>query len=100
MPKLYEYLGIAFYFYANEHLPIHVHARYEQYETIFELIYEDGTLIDVQQRKSGSGPVLPAKKRKEAEKFVRAYYDKITEKWEAFFILKKEITAERITQKL
>ena len=27
MPKIYEYLGLIFFFYANEHLPIHVHDR-------------------------------------------------------------------------
>lgn len=53
MPKLYEYLGIVFYFYANEHLPIHVHAKYEKYETIFELIYENGELVRIEQRSSG-----------------------------------------------
>ena len=101
MPKLYEYFGIVFYFYANEHLPIHVHAKFEKYETIFELIYENGELAEVKQRFFvGSGPPLPTKKRKEAETFVRAYYKEITEKWQMFFILKTEILAERITQKL
>lgn len=100
MPKLYEYLGIVFYFYAREHLPIHVHAKFEAYETIFELIYEAGNLIEIQQRSSGSGPPLPAKKRKEAEKFVKAYHKEITDKWQAFFVLKTELSPERITQKL
>ena len=100
MPKLYEYFGIVFYFYASEHLPIHVHAKFEHYETIFELIYENGELTAVQQRSSGSGPPLPAKKRKQAETFVRAYHKEITEKWQTFFILKTEISAERITRKL
>ena len=100
MPKLYEYFGIVFYFYANEHLSIHVHAKFENYETIFELIYENGELTDVQQRPSSSGPPLPAKKRKQAEAFVRAYHKGITEKWQTFFILKNEVLAERITRKL
>ncbi len=100
MPKLYEYFGIIFYFYANEHLPIHVHAKYESSETIFELIYENSELIEVKQRLSVTGPPLPAKKRREAEKFVRAYYKEITEKWQAFFILKTELSAERITRRL
>ena len=100
MPKLYEYLGIVFYFHAREHLPIHVHAKYEKYETISELIYENGELVDVQERASGSGPPLPVRKRKEAETFVRAYHKEITEKWQTFFILKTEITPERITRKL
>ena len=25
MPKIYEYFGFTFYFYSNEHEPIHVH---------------------------------------------------------------------------
>ena len=100
MPKLYEYFGIVFYFYAHEHLPIHVHAKYENYETIFELIYENGELIDVQQRSSAGGPNLPVKKRREAEIFVKAYHREITEKWQTFFILKTDVTAERITRKL
>lgn len=79
MPKLYEYFGIVFYFYASEHLPIHVHAKFENYETIFELIYENGELTDVNQRSSSSGPLLPAKKCKQAETFVRAYHKEITE---------------------
>ena len=29
MPKLYEYLGIIVLFYSNEHLPIHVHGKYQ-----------------------------------------------------------------------
>ena len=49
MPKLYEYFGIVFYFYASEHLPIHVHAKFENCETIFELIYENGELADVKE---------------------------------------------------
>jgi len=100
MPKLYEYLGIVFYFYAREHLPIHVYAKFEDYEIKSELIYEGGNLIEIQQRSSGSGLPLPAKKRKEAEKFVKAYHKEITDKWQAFFALKIELSPERITQKL
>ncbi|MDE6341047.1 MAG: DUF4160 domain-containing protein, partial [Muribaculaceae bacterium] len=25
MPKIFEYFGLIFYFYSNEHEPIHVH---------------------------------------------------------------------------
>jgi hypothetical protein len=27
MPKLYEYFGLIVLFYANEHEPVHVHAK-------------------------------------------------------------------------
>ena len=29
MPKIYEYFGLIFYFYSNEHEPIHVHVKHE-----------------------------------------------------------------------
>jgi hypothetical protein len=35
MPKIYEYFGFVFYFYSNEHEPIHVHVIHNQQETIF-----------------------------------------------------------------
>jgi len=48
MPTLFYYLGLKFYFYSNDHLPIHVHvgidnseARYQVYPEI-ELIENKG----------------------------------------------------------
>ena len=67
MPKLYEYLGLIFFFYANEHLPIHVHVSLAEYESKMEL---------------------------------KAYHEKIVEKWTAFFVQNKKITCEVINQKL
>jgi len=72
MPKLYEYLGITFYFYANDHLPIHVHASYGEYETIFELIFKDDALAEVRKRKSAGIEHLPKAKLKDAQAFVEA----------------------------
>jgi hypothetical protein len=41
MPKVYEYLGLIFFFYANEHLPIHVHVSLAEFESKIELTYEN-----------------------------------------------------------
>ena len=42
MPEIYEYFGLVFYFFSNEHDPIHVHVKKGDRETIFELIiYND-----------------------------------------------------------
>jgi hypothetical protein len=51
MPKIIEYFGFTFYFYANEHLPIHVRVSYAEYESVFELFFEEGILSDIQVRK-------------------------------------------------
>ena len=46
MPKIFEYFGFIFYFYSNEHEPIHVHVTHSRNENIFELVLMDGELID------------------------------------------------------
>jgi hypothetical protein len=42
IPKLYEYFGISVYFYAGQHLPVHVHGRYSESETVAEIITAEG----------------------------------------------------------
>ena len=37
MPKIYEYLGLIFLFYAKEHLPIHVQVAKEDGASTIEL---------------------------------------------------------------
>jgi len=39
MPKIYEYLGILIFFYSNEHEPIPVHAKYDEFESKAEFYY-------------------------------------------------------------
>ena len=50
MPKIYEYFGFIFYFYSNEHEPIHVHAIHGDKESVFDLIMQDGKLIKINIR--------------------------------------------------
>jgi hypothetical protein len=40
MPKIFEKDGFKFFFYSNEHLPIHVHVRHGGGEAVF--IVEEG----------------------------------------------------------
>lgn len=37
MPILFYYLGLKFYFYSNDHLPIHVHVSVENFEARFQV---------------------------------------------------------------
>ncbi len=52
MPKVLEYFGFVFYFYSNEHLPIHVHVSFGEYESIFEILFENGKLKGIEVRKA------------------------------------------------
>ena len=47
MPKIYEYFGFIFYFYSNEHEPIHVYVSLGDKESIFDLIMSNGELIKI-----------------------------------------------------
>ena len=37
MPKIFEQDGYRFFFYSNEHRPIHVHVRYGGGEAVFDV---------------------------------------------------------------
>ena len=47
MPKIFEYFGFIFYFYSNEHEPIHVHVLHGGRESIFDLIMMNGSLAEI-----------------------------------------------------
>ncbi len=86
MPKLYNYLGIIVYFYSDEHLPVHVHGKYAEYESKAEIIFDEGVIKDIQLRTvKGRKPL----KKKEQELFLELVNDKaqeITEKWFDYFV--------------
>jgi Domain of unknown function (DUF4160) len=100
MPKIYEYLGMVFFFYANEHLPIHVHISKGSLESKAELIMEDGELVEIKFVKVKSRKALEDTDIKNAEKFINKYYASIIEKWTTFFVLNKKVTCELVNKKI
>ena len=50
MPKIYEYFGFIFFFFSNEHEPIHVHVMKGGCQTVFELILMNGDLTEIRTR--------------------------------------------------
>lgn len=58
MPKIFEYFGFIFYFYSNEHEPIHVHVMHGGKESVINLIMMNGELSGIHVReKKGSRAV-------------------------------------------
>ena len=100
MPKIFEYFGLIFYFYSNEHEPIHVHVTLGDCETIFELILENGKLVKIHRRAKKSVDLLSEKDAKTAESFILKYERNIIEKWIDFFVLKKQIRCTSIKKKI
>ena len=100
MPKIYEYLGFIFYFYSNEHEPIHVHVAKAERESIFEIILELGQLVKITKRKSTAKPALTAKEEKEVLIFIEKYYVKIVDKWINFFVLRNVVKMTKVNKKI
>lgn len=100
MPKIYEYLGLIFFFYSDEHLPIHVHVSYAEYESKLELHFENGKLKEIRVVKVKGRLQLPVKNMKESVKFVRKYHEAIVEKWTTFFVKNKKVSCEIILSKI
>jgi hypothetical protein len=76
VPKIFEQEGFRFYFYSNEHTPIHVHVRYAGGEAIF--IVEDG----IELRESSG---LKVRELKRAQELAEEHRAVIVSKWNEFF---------------
>ena len=100
MPKIFEYFGFIFYFYSNEHEPIHVHVQPGGKESIFDLIMMNGELLEVRVREKKSAEPLPEKDKRIAEEFIRKYHKNIIDKWVKFFIMKQAVRSTNIKKKI
>ena len=100
MPKIFEYFGLIFYFYSNEHEPIHVHVTLGECETIFELILINGELAEIRRRAKRGVDLLSEKDAMTAEAFIIKYEKNIIEKWISFFVLRKQIKCTTIKKKI
>jgi len=100
MGKIFEYFGFIFYFFSNEHEPIHVHVKKGGEECIFDLIINDGQLVRLDRReKSGVDP-LNGKDAATAIEFIETYWKDIVEKWVTFFVYKQAVSNTKINKKI
>jgi hypothetical protein len=76
VPKIFEQDGYRFFFYSNEHRPIHVHVRYGAGEAVFEV--EQG----VELRESNG---LKVRELAKAEELARQRRELIVQRWHERF---------------
>ena len=90
MPKIFEYLGFIFFFYSNDHDPIHVHVKKGSIEVKVDFFFEKNALTNVSIRKSnGSKQNLTPAEREKIRKFAEKYHKEISEEWNNFRAGKK-----------
>ena len=93
-------MDFVFFFYSNEHEPIHVHVTHNGCQSIFELIIMNGKLAEIRVRdKAGEDP-LSGKDRKTAEAFIWKYSKNIIAKWVKFFVMKQVVKSTTIKNKI
>ncbi len=76
MPTIFEREGFRFFFYSNDHVPIHVHVRYAGGEAVF-FVEED-----VELRESSG---LKVRDLKRAQELAEEHRTVIVSKWHEFF---------------
>jgi hypothetical protein len=100
MPEIYEYFGLIFYFYSNEHDPIHVHVKKGDKETIFELIIFNDVLTEIKIRRRRGKEMLSANDESKTKDFILFYADDIVKKWIQYFVLKSAVKRVHIKTKI
>ena len=100
MPKLYEYFGLIFLFYSNEHEPIHVHGKFQDTESKAEIVFENGKFKEIIIKEVLGKKSLDAQNTKKFKKVVELYRDDIIRKWIDFFVYNIDFSPEKITKKL
>ena len=100
MPTLYQYLGLIFSFYSHDHVPVHIHAKYGNYENKLEFYYANGVVKGVLVKSVPKRQPLPPAILREAKRFALAKEADIVYKWANFYVRHQKPTIERITKRI
>ncbi|MDR3013777.1 MAG: DUF4160 domain-containing protein [Chitinispirillales bacterium] len=100
MPSIFEYLGIVLYFYSNEHEPIHCHGRCGEFESKAEFYIVNGEITEIKIKEVKGKMPLKGTKLKDFKKFLEKYSQQIVTKWIDYFIYHKNVSFEKIEERL
>lgn len=100
MGKIFEYFGFIFYFFSNEHEPVHVHVKHGGEECIFDLIIEDGELIRLERREKLGVDPMNSQDAADAKDFITHYWKEIVEKWVECFVYHRAIKNTKINKRI
>lgn len=98
--QIFEYFGFVFFFYSNEHEPIHVHVIHGDRQLVYEIILEDGNFKTLVRRNAKGYLPLSQHDAGIVEEFIRVYALDIVQKWIDYFIMKKPVHCTQIKKRL
>lgn len=100
MPKIFEYLGILIFFYSNEHEPIHVHGKYDGFESKAEFYIVNGKIVEIKIKQIKGLRPLTGHKLNDFKDFLEQYADRIVQKWIDYFVYHKDVEFEKINTRI
>ncbi|MBQ0068957.1 MAG: DUF4160 domain-containing protein [Bacteroidales bacterium] len=100
MGKIFEYFGFIFYFFSNEHEPVHVHVRRGSEECIFDLIIVDGKLVKLERREKPGTDSMNTQDAADAAEFINYYWKDIVDKWVDCFVYNKAVKNTKINKRI
>lgn len=100
MPKIIEYFGIFFSIWSHDHYPIHVHVSYSEYEEKAEFEIKNGKIIGISFKKVRGKKLLPANKKEDALKVIKANEKLILEAWTNIQVLRIPTKITKITKRI
>jgi len=100
MPKIFEYLGILIFFYSSEHEPIHVHGKYNEFESKAEFFILNGLIVEIKIKPIKGIRPLEGSKLNDFEDFLRKFSDEIVRKWIDYFVYHKDIEFKKIDTRI
>ena len=100
MPKLYQYLGISFYFWANEHLPVHIHITKGDREMIAKFEMEKGKLVNIVFERKRNKKILTPAELSAAKKLLEVKHQLIINRWMDYYIKNKDFKTVVITKRI
>ena len=81
MPTILNIFGLRFYFYSDEHLPIHVHIEYG----------DNDAKVEIATREVKYNRGIKANDMRRAQEIIELYEDEIIAKWHEYFDDEKQM---------
>jgi len=100
MPKVYEYFGVAINFFSREHVPIHVHGRYQDCEMKAEIFIDQGEIVKILIKSIPKKKPLPEPQLSDFKKVVNKHAQDIVRKWADYFLFGKKIECTQIKRRI
>lgn len=97
-PLAFSFNGIKIFIFDDDHQPIHIHAKRDNLQTVFNLIIDNKKLIDIEIRDVGnSNTLLNEADTKKVKKFLKKEWKMVVQKWTDVVVFKTRITVKRIS---